>query len=323
MWFSTFSVSHKENHTRIIAKIFCVVNDFLKLKYIYLNLKNTKLTLEQKDLLLRTAAEFDNVVIKDNKTGIILDYDTFTVPDEWWEWETPTDGNFKLKWGKLVQDQDWTSGNALYGSVAYFGSPDWTNYTYTVEATKTSGGEGFLIPFAVQDKDNCLFWNIGGWGNTISCLQRIQNGVKTGQINGTIKPFAVEEGRTYEIKIVVDGYNVKGYIDGEQYFDYDASSVTRAEAYHVVSTDETGDVIIKLVNTTGTNRVFAVDIANGEALADEATVYQVAGDDLGNDNILGAEEDCIMTEMKVSGISDKFNYTVPQYSVTVIRIPRG
>ncbi|MBR2315053.1 MAG: hypothetical protein IKA56_00265 [Clostridia bacterium] len=270
-----------------------------------------------------TTAEFDNVVVKDNKTGIVLDYDTFTVPDEWWEWETPTDGNFKLKWGKLVQDQDWTSGNALYGSVAYFGNPDWTNYTYTVEAKKTGGGEGFLIPFAVQDKDNCLFWNIGGWGNTISCLQRIQNGVKTGQINGTIKPFAVEEGRTYEIKIVVDGYNVKGYIDGEQYFDYDASSVTRAEAYHVVSTDETGDVIIKLVNTTETNRVFAIDIANGENLAEEATVYQVAGDDLGNDNILGAEEDCVMTEMKVSGINDKFNYTVPQYSVTVIRIHRS
>ncbi len=270
-----------------------------------------------------TAAEFDNVVIKDNKTGIILDYDTFTIPDEWWEWETPTDGDFSVEWGKLVQNQTWTSGNAVYGSVAYFGNPDWTNYTYTVEATKTDGGEGFLIPFAVEDKDNCIFWNIGGWGNTVSCLQRIQNGFKSGQISGTIKPFEVETGRTYEIKIVVDGSTAKGYIDGELYFEYDASATARAEAYQVVSTDESGDIIIKLVNTTDSNRVFAIDISNGENVKSEATVYQVAGDDLGNDNILGEEEDCIMTETTVSGISDQFNYTVPQYSVTVIRIPRS
>lgn len=270
-----------------------------------------------------TAAEFDNVKITDTKTGKILDYDSFTIPDDWWEWETPTDGKFEYKWGKFAQTQTWTSGNALYGSVAYFGDPDWTNYTYTVEATKTDGGEGFLIPFAVEDKDNCLFWNIGGWGNTVSCLQRIQNGTKSGQLGGTIKPFTVETGRTYEIKIEINGYNVKGYIDGELYFDYDASSNCRAEAYQVVSTDESGDIIVKLVNVTGTSRVFAIDIANGEDIKSDAIVYQVTGDDLGNDNILGEKEDCIMTETSISGISEKFNYTAPQYSVTVIRISRG
>ena len=75
------------------------------------------------------------------------------------------------------------------GTVAYYGCDDWTNYTYTLEATKLDGEEGFIIPFAVKDSKNCCFWNIGGWQNTISALQQIEDGIKTGQINGTQKPF--------------------------------------------------------------------------------------------------------------------------------------
>ena len=54
----------------------------------------------------------------------------------------------------------------------------------------------------------------------------------------------------------------------------------------------------------------------------KATVYQVAGDSLDNDNILGAEEVCTLEEFSVDGVSGQFNYTVPQYSATVIRIAK-
>ena len=102
--------------------------------------------------------------------------------------------------------------------------------------------------------------------------------------------------------------------------DYNPQENTDAECYQVVSTDEeTGDIIIKLVNRTGSDRVVAVDLKGAE-IKDEAYVAQVAGDSLGNDNILGAKEDCIMEEFTVKGFSKKFNYTIPQYSATVIRL---
>ena len=104
-------------------------------------------------------------------------------------------------------------------------------------------------------------------------------------------------------------------------FDKDLETGARSESYQVVSTDESGDIIIKLVNVTDSDRSFAIDIANADVKGN-ATVYQVAGDSLDNDNILGAKEDCIMEEFDVSGISGKFNYTVPMYSATVIRIER-
>ncbi|MBQ2965263.1 MAG: carbohydrate binding domain-containing protein [Clostridia bacterium] len=267
-----------------------------------------------------TAAEFDDVKVVNNETGETLGADDFSLNTFWWDWEKATDGEFEVKNGKLTQKSTYMeySNN---GSVAYFGADEWENYTYTVKAAKLDGSEGFIIPFAVRDKDNCFFWNIGGWDNTVSCLQEISNGAKTGQLVGTVKPFVAETGRTYELKITVDGRNVKCFIDGELYVDYTTGSDCEAEAYSVVSTDESGDIIVKIVNVTGNNKTVAVNVENAE-IASTATVYQVRGESLGDDNILGEKEDCIMEEFEMNGFSSQFNFVVPKYSVTVIRLER-
>lgn len=266
-----------------------------------------------------TSAEFDNVMVTDNKTGKTLDKDSFTIKNFWWNWLEASDGDWEIKNGKLTQKATELPYHEL-GASAYFGNKDWTNYTYTFEATKLYGAEGFYIPFLIEDENNCFYWNIGGWDNTKSALQRIENGVKSNAIPSTVTDFTVEEGVTYKIKIVVDGTNIKGYIDDALQFSYDAESKCNAEAYQVVSIDdETGDIIIKLVNRTESDRVFAIDVS-GADIKSTANIAQVAGDSLDNDNILGAKEDCIMEEFTIEGFSDKFNYTAPKYSVTAIRL---
>ena len=264
-----------------------------------------------------TTAEFDNVTVTDNKTGKTLGKDSFSIKNMWWNWETPTYGQWKIKGGKLNQTDTWMEYNNN-GSVAYFGDDTWTDYTYTVEATKTGGDEGFLIHFGVQDTKNNFFWNIGGWGNTRSVVQKIENDVKT-EILATSTDFTVESGKTYEIKLVVSGTYVEGYIDGELHFAHDFGDNAKAECYTVVGTDDTGDVIIKLVNVTGETRVVAVDLGNS-TVNSTAAVQQMKGDDLTNDNILGEEEDCRIEEFILDGITNQFNLSVPMYSVTVLRI---
>ena len=267
-----------------------------------------------------TQADFDNVKVTDNSTGEVLASDDFSNFDFWWNWHKVGEGEWKTAGGKIrqtVSEHDFND----YGASAFFGETEWSDYTYTFEATKLEGAEGFFVPFLIEDENNMFYWNIGGWDNTKSALQRVTNGAKTGAINGTVSDFTVEDGVTYEIKIVVDGINIKGYIDGELQFDYDAESKTNAEAYQVVSTDNSGDIIIKLVNVTGDDRTFAIDIANADVKS-TAKVYQVAGDSLDNDNILGEEEDCKMEEFEIDGVKNKFNYTVPQYSANVIRISK-
>lgn len=230
-----------------------------------------------------------------------------------------------IKNGKLVQSSETTNTNAYAntGSVMYYGNPNWTNYTYTVEATKIEGTEGFLIPFAVGSKDNNYFWNIGGWNNTVSCLQSVTGGTKSDQIAGTVKNCKIVTGKKYKLKVVVNGTNVKCYMDDTLYVDYDASATESAESYQVVSTDKTGDVIIKIVNITGYDKTFAIDIQGVESVKDIAECDVVAGSSLADDNILGQTEVVKLKTSELAGICKQFNYTVPKYSVIVLRIKRN
>ena len=159
------------------------------------------------------------------------------------------------------------------------------------------------VSFKVEAKSTVAFVGATGSGKTTILSLLCRN-------------WDIERG-----EILVDGINIKGYIDGELMLDYVADNGTKANAYQVVSVDEeTGDIIIKLVNVTDKNRVFAIDIASLGNISGKATVSQVAGDSLDNDNILGAKEACVMEEFTIEGISESFNYTAPMYSVTAIRI---
>ncbi|MCI5937234.1 MAG: Ig-like domain-containing protein [Eubacterium sp.] len=271
-----------------------------------------------------TAATFANAKVVSNENGTVLAQDNFagtTISDQW---QKISDGNWSVSGGKLVQSST-TTNTALYGntgSTMYFGDASWENYTFTVEATKTSGSEGFLIPFSVADTKENYFWNIGGWDNTVSCLQRVTGGVKSDQIGGTTKNVRIVPGTTYQLKVVVSGRNVKCYIDNALYVDYTIEDNTNAESYQVVSTDATGDVIIKMVNVTGYPKTFALNIEGIQDVQDVADLDVVAGNSTYDDNILGQQEVVQLKSSKVNGVSGRFNYTVPKYSVNVLRIKK-
>lgn len=269
-----------------------------------------------------TSAKFDNIKVVDNATGKVLAKDNFSKNTFDKNWEKVSDGSWSVKNGKLVQSSTTTNTNlyASTGTAAYFGDSSWKNYTYTVDAVKTGGAEGFLIPFSVGDSANNYFWNIGGWNNTVSCLQQVSGGVKSGQLSGTVKNCVLKTGETYKIKVIVTDKNIKCYLNNTLYVDYNLPETTNAESYQVVSTDESGDIIIKMVNVTGNPKTFAIDIAGADTIQETAAVDVVAGDSLNNDNILGQKEAVTLKSSTISGISKQFNYTVPQYSVTVLRV---
>lgn len=272
-----------------------------------------------------TSATFSDLKVVDNETGEVLGEDDFSENDFADNWINVSDGKWKMEDGELTQSNASTDTGrySTTGTAAYFGSADWKNYTMTVTAKKNGGSEGFLIPFAVRGIDNNYFWNIGGWNNTVSCLQQVSDGAKSDRVSGTVKDCVIKSGQEYELKLVVTDGNVKCYIDDELYIDYDISENIRYESYQVVSTDDTGDIIVKLVNVTGQPRTFAIDIAGAESLSGTAAVELVAGDSLRDDNILGQEEVVTLNTSELSGITKQFNYTVPQYSVTVLRIRRN
>ena len=260
-----------------------------------------------------TEAEFDNLLVVNASTGETILKDSFNLPDFRWNWENPNEGNFRISGGVLRHEGTGMNYSDI-GDSAYYGTDnDMTNYVYTIDAKKTAGEEGFLIPFAVHDKDNCYFWNLGGWGNTISCLQKMENGVKTGQILKTVSGFTVETGRTYHLKIVVSGTRVKCFVDGDMLLDYDTSHPAEAQAYQVVSKDANGDIIFKLVNVTEQKKTFAVKM-KGVDMAESAVVYTA----LTGDSMSAEKGELTTGDIVIDGAS--FNLTVAPRSVTVIRI---
>jgi alpha-L-arabinofuranosidase len=268
-----------------------------------------------------TSAKFDNISVTDLKTGDVLYSEDFSSKSGFKkDWDNLTDAKFKIKKGALVEKASKEEPDK--GSVACVSFDGDSNYSYTLDAVKLDGNEGFFIPFAVKNGGNdCFFWNIGGWNNTVSCLQQMRDGAKTGQLPGTVKDIVIETGRTYKLRIDVDGTNIRCYIDGELYVDYDAAT-TDADAYQVVSTDGSGDIIIKLVNRTDGARTFAVGIENANGIKKSAAVQQVAADSPDAENVFGEKKSAKIEEfdIELQKDADSFNYCVPKYSATVIRI---
>lgn len=261
-----------------------------------------------------TSAEFDNLMITNNETGEVLasqDFESNTIS----QWE-PLEGDWKIKDGKLVQ----TSMNTLInnGTTAYFGDVDWKNYTITVEATKTDGKEGFLIPFAVDSAEHSLFWNFGGWNNTRSCIQEIVGGTNGTRAVLMDRSGSVITGHKYQLKVVVEGSSVKCYVDGELHLSYEPAMQTN-DIYHSVSADDNGDIIVKLVNATDKQKTVHTSLYNVESVEPQAEVYELSGTDLKANNTEEQQDLFGIKESKLD-ISENFNCTIPAYSVSVIRI---
>ncbi|MBQ8002443.1 MAG: hypothetical protein IJ297_03260, partial [Clostridia bacterium] len=137
-----------------------------------------------------------------------------------------------------------------------FGMEDMENYTFTLKAKKHSGTEGFLFPVMWTDESNYFTCNIGGWGNTYSAIQRTENG-NTYEYSVQNTSKYIETDREYEIKITVEPHKLTVYLDGEVI----NFASFRQNVYSTTSFDEeTGDIIIKAVNTSGEIMETAFDI---------------------------------------------------------------
>jgi len=269
-----------------------------------------------------TNAEFDNLKVTDNESGKVLYENNFDkdgdLPDDF----DCNAGNWKVENGKLVQTNTGNPSDQNTGDSVYTGNVSWQNYTLEVDATKKGGNEGFLIPVAVTNSNNNIFWNLGGWGNTVSCLQEVANGVKSGQVQGTVKNCRLKSNTDYHLKVVVNKDNIKCYLDDELYIDY--TKEPKSPCYASSVRDEKGDLIIKLVNTTEGNIDTNINITNAdmEQFSDKASVTVLAGANLKMENSYNVPDAISPKKGDDINISDKMFYDAPAYSLTVIRISK-
>jgi alpha-L-arabinofuranosidase len=192
-----------------------------------------------------------------------------------------------------------------------------TDYTLTLKARKTGGQEGFLIGFGVTGPNSYYWWNLGGWGNRQHAVEKISDGAKTTiskQVAGTI-----ESDRWYDIKIEVAGAQIKCWLDGVLIHDItDADSGGASSlAASCVKDSQTGDVIVKLVNSAAAvqTQVNLPGLGHFNPVATKTVLVS----DFMAENTFAEPKNVIPVKSDFS-VGNSFQCGLPAHSLTVIRI---
>ncbi|ACU35805.1 alpha-L-arabinofuranosidase C-terminal domain-containing protein [Actinosynnema mirum] len=253
-----------------------------------------------------TAASYDDVKVT-APDGATLFSDDFSAGDA--NWTRTSGGSWAVRDGKFAQS-DAVTENTLVTA----GDRSWRDYDVTVKATKQSGKEGFLLAFGVKDTGNYYWWNVGGWNNTQSAVEKHVNGAKSAVITDST---SVETGREYELKAQIRGREVTLFLDGVKWGEFSDDKVVEPFRQVVTRDAKTGELIVKVVNAQANAARAKLDFGSKAKISGtvKATVLKGYADDVNTE----FSQPIRPTEEKVK-VSNSFTHTFPPHSVTFLRI---
>jgi alpha-L-arabinofuranosidase len=247
-----------------------------------------------------TAAKYDDVKVT-GADGAQLFADDFSGTASAWTGNGV--GTWSVQDGAYVQ-----SSTSALNTMVTAGDPSWSNSTLNAKATKTAGAEGFLIAFGVKDTGNYYWWNLGGWNNSKSVVEKAVNGAKSTLIENNT---TIETGREYDVRIEVTGSIAKLYLDNVLWGTIDETPVD--PIYSVVTKDSaTGETIVKVVNTADQEAAVDIKVAGAANLGSSALVTTLTPTSDGQ-NLAPASS-------VFTGAGSNFTYTFKPKSVTFIRL---
>ncbi|RVX43515.1 alpha-L-arabinofuranosidase [Nonomuraea polychroma] len=251
----------------------------------------------------RTQVRYDDVKVT-AADGTVLLSDDFSAGASQW---TPALGTW------TVQDGAYAQSALVEDARSTAGSADWSNYTMEVTARKTGGAEGFLVMFGVRDTGTFYWWNVGGWNNTQSAIEKAVNG---GKSSIATSATTVETGRDHRLKIEVSGRKITTWLDGQKVNEFVDSG--RVEPLYQVASRDGDAVTLKIVNAQDTAVRSTVDL--GELrVRPTAKVTSLTGapSDM---NSIAEPERVAPVEWRANGFSSSFTYDFPAHSVTFVEL---
>ncbi len=126
-------------------------------------------------------------------------------------------GASRGKW--TIQDDTIVQSKIADNVRLVFGDKEWSDYEFSVEAQKTDGAEGFLILFRVLNEEEFYWYNIGGWGNIQSALEKGVKGRGWGLI-GPVVRNNIETGKWYKIVVRCEGAHLQVKLDDKTMLDF-------------------------------------------------------------------------------------------------------
>ncbi|MBT2439172.1 carbohydrate binding domain-containing protein [Streptomyces sp. ISL-36] len=256
-----------------------------------------------------TSAAYDDVTVT-AKDGRTLFGDDFSGTDGQWT-KAAGRGSWAVENGAYVQS-DATAENTLVTA----GDPAWQDYDLQVKATKRSGREGFLIAFGVKDTGNHYWWNLGGWGNTRSAVEKSVGGAKETMVEHAT---TIENGRAYDVRIQVRGRQVTLFLDGKEWGGFTDDKVAEPFRQVVTRDETTGELIVKVVNAQEAPARTRIDLGAATRISSPRARLTTLQGDPNAENTSTAQP--IRPERSTfDGVERAFTYTFPAHSVTFMRI---
>lgn len=259
-----------------------------------------------------TIAEYDDIRVTATDQTPLYDND-FSNSDTMTDWKT-----FKGTWaatGELLKQSESTTDARL----ELVQGKDWSNYTLELKARKVSGSEGFLIGFGAENSDDYYWWNLGGFSNSRTIVEKSVKGTKSTISNISYKTISTNQ--WYDIKIVVEGAHIRAYLDGELI--HDITDIVIPGPLYSVTTKEahTGELIVKTVNSSGSAQKARIQIAGAGIIGANATAIVLKDETLTAENSFANPTNVSPQTKIISGTGKEFDYDFPAYSVTVLRLP--
>jgi alpha-N-arabinofuranosidase len=215
-----------------------------------------------------TAAEFKDVYVE--REGKVIYRAAFNDASNW----KPSAGHWAADQGTYRQSEEVVSRTYLDDPA--LAVPTDARAVVHVKARKLSGKEGFAISIGSAEGRR-VQWNLGGWGN-------YQHAIETDDsIVGTPVVASIETARWYDVRLEVQDRSIRCFLDGAL-----ISEVTlpRVETILAIAgaQPESGDVILKILNTTPETVETSVRLDGATHVAPEAQLTVLTSKNAGDEN---------------------------------------
>lgn len=198
--------------------------------------------------------------------------------------------------------------------VSLFFEPLSDGASMKLKAKKLAGKEGFRIAFGAKNNKHYYFWDIGGWNNDVSVVNKM-DGDKSANVN-VGRRITIETGREYEIEVEAQGNRFICRLDGEVFHDFEEKRGEIRPIY--VTAGVSGDkTIIKAANYRAEDYTAVIKLDKPAAAI---RVTELVCDDLTAENSFDEPEKVSPVSRVLETAGDSFTYTFPGLSVTVLEI---
>jgi len=199
-------------------------------------------------------------------------------------------------------------------------APELKTGRVTLKARRTGGREGFLMFFNARDIDRFLFCNYGAAGNGFHAIQDRGSPEGCAFLGGRSTQGRIEDGRWYEISLVVGRDRAEMFLDGAKVSD---ARMEHLPSFFATAGYRRGEktVVLRATNYHPQPLRAAIRIEGAETVGAAGEHIVLRADRPEDENTLEEPAPIAPQRSTQTGCATEFTVTLPPLSVNVLRIP--